>query len=42
MDYCLVVKQGVTAAEVLRLEKINEDVLRGILKVHRKTPSEFL
>ena len=34
--------QGVTAAQIVKLEKIDEDLLRGILKAHRKTPSEFL
>ena len=33
---------GVTAAQIAKLEKIDEDLLRGILKAHRKTPSEFL
>ena len=33
---------GVTAAQVAKLEKIDENLLRGILKAHRKTPSEFL
>ena len=33
---------GITLAQIVRLEKIDQDLLRGILKAHRKTPSEFL
>jgi hypothetical protein len=33
---------GVTAAQIAKLEKIDVDLLRSILKAHRKIPSEFL
>ena len=33
---------GVTNAQIVRLEAIDEALLRGILKAHMKTPKEFL
>ena len=35
-------QHGVTLAQIAKLENIDEDLLQGILKAHRKTPSEFL
>ena len=32
---------GVTLAQIAKLDCIDDDLLRGILKAHRKTPSEF-
>ena len=33
---------GVTHAQIVKLEQIDEALLRGILKAHSKTPKEFL
>jgi hypothetical protein len=33
---------GVTNAQIVKLETIDEALLRGILKAHKKTPKEFL
>ena len=33
---------GVTSAQIVKLEKVDEALLREILQAHRKTPTEFL
>ena len=34
--------QGITKAEIETLEKVDEDLLRGIIKAHSKIPTEVL
>ena len=33
---------GVTSAHIVKLESVDEALLRGLLKAHSKTPKEFL